>query len=561
MRCPSATARTTRVQECGVLVESDLLWRTGDRLPPPRPWHLYARRRPGRPRPLPAGRRRVRWQSSGSTAASSGTTDAAKRKGGALRVGFVGGGTAETLNPFLGVTPIDQCRIQNLYDPLVIMNADLSTQPGARARVDAQQELHGVGGQAPPGRHVPQRQDASAPTTSSTRSSRWPARRARRCPFVVGHQRCGELKAINKLTVRIPLKAPDADLAGNFIYYNTWIVPDGADGLQEAGRHGPVHVRVVHARAAERVRRRTRTTGSTGKPYVDTLKIVSIDDNTARLNALLSGQIDAMAQLPTQLAKAHAATGDITVLVAPSPQPMMFYMDTTKAPFNDPRVTLAMKLIADRKALVDGAISGYGTRRQRHRRQGPAVLRQLAAAARAGHRARPSRCSRPAGQAEPDGRALDVATIFPGFVEAATLFAQQAKAAGVTVKLKKVPSNSYYNPSLLVPEDAVRGDAVGDQLAQVLLPAGARRRRAVQRDALEVGDVERAALQGGRRAQQGRGAGLLEPGAEDPVRQGRLHQLDERRLGRRPRPRRCRASSRAPRAPSATIDFMDAWLG
>ena len=68
-----------------------------------------------------------------------------------------------------------------------------------------------------------------------------------------------------------------------------------------------------------------------------------------------------MAQLPTQQAKAHAATGDIIVLVAPSPQAMMFYMDTTKPPFNDPRVTLAIKLIADRKALVESAISGYGT--------------------------------------------------------------------------------------------------------------------------------------------------------------------------------------------------------
>ena len=57
-----------------------------------------------------------------------------------------------------------------------------------------------------------------------------------------------------------------------------------------------------------------------GKPYVDSLKIISIDDNTARLNALLSGQIDAMAQLPTQQAKAHEATGDIQVLVAPRPR-------------------------------------------------------------------------------------------------------------------------------------------------------------------------------------------------------------------------------------------------
>src|SRR3954453_1102588 len=51
-------------------------------------------------------------------------------RGGTLRAGFVGGGTAETLNPYIGVTPIDEARIQNLYDPLVLVNADLTRSPG-----------------------------------------------------------------------------------------------------------------------------------------------------------------------------------------------------------------------------------------------------------------------------------------------------------------------------------------------------------------------------------------------------------------------------------------------
>ena len=46
----------------------------------------------------------------------------------------------------------------------------------------------------------------------------------------------------------------------------------------------------------------------TGKPYVDSLKITSISDHTARLNALLSGQIDGMAQLPFQAGQ--GAPGD-----------------------------------------------------------------------------------------------------------------------------------------------------------------------------------------------------------------------------------------------------------
>jgi len=44
---------------------------------------------------------------------------------------------------------------------------------------------------------------------------------------------------------------------------------------------------------------------------------------------------------------------------------------------------------------------------------------------------------------------LQTSQIFPGFVESATLLAEQAKAAGVTMNLKQEPANAYYNPSLL----------------------------------------------------------------------------------------------------------------
>src|SRR4051794_7091846 len=67
----------------------------------------------------------------GSSSASAPSTSAgAVKRGGTLRAGFVGGGTAETVNPYLGITPIDEGRIQNLYDPLVLVNADLTTSPG-----------------------------------------------------------------------------------------------------------------------------------------------------------------------------------------------------------------------------------------------------------------------------------------------------------------------------------------------------------------------------------------------------------------------------------------------
>ena len=211
-----------------------------------------------------------------------------------------------------------------------------------------------------------------------------------------------------------------------------------------------------------------------GKPYVDSLTIDSIDDNTARLNALLSNQIDAMAQLPTQQAKAHAATGDITVLVAPSPQAMMFYMDTTKAPFTDPRVTLAMKLIADRKALVESAISGYGTVGNDIFGAGlPFYDKSLPQRVQDIEKAKS--LLKAAGQSNLTVQ-LNTSPIFPGFVEAATLLAQQAKKAGRDDEPQAGAAELVLQPVAAVPEDAVRRDAVAHLVAQVLLPAGARRR-------------------------------------------------------------------------------------
>ncbi len=102
------------------------------------------------PRPAAAARAPARPPSTRSVGAP--------RRGGTLRVGFVGAGTAETVDPFIGVTPIDQGRIQNLYDPLVIVEprpVDVA-RPGAR--VEPERRRDGLRGQAAPRRHLPQRQ-------------------------------------------------------------------------------------------------------------------------------------------------------------------------------------------------------------------------------------------------------------------------------------------------------------------------------------------------------------------------------------------------------------------
>jgi peptide/nickel transport system substrate-binding protein len=365
-------------------------------------------------------------------------------RGGSLRAGFVGGGTAETLNPLVGITPIDQGRIQNLYDPLVLVNADLSTSPGLALEWNASSDAMQYEVKLRQGVTFHNGKSFGADDLIySIREMAKPSSFA--VPFVSGIN-LRDLKKIDESTVRIPLKAPDADLAANFTYYNTWIIQDGETDFQNPVGTGPF-MAGSFTPGQQSIFKRNPNYWVTGKPYADELKIVSIDDPNARLNALLAGDIDAMAQLPTAQAKAHKATGDITILSGKSPQPMMFYMDTTKPPFNDNNVRMAIKLIADRQALIDGALNGYGSpgndivgkglqfydetlpQREQDIEKAKALLQT-------------------AGQ--PNLQVLlQTSQIFPGFVESATLLAQQAKAAGVTINLKQEPPNSYYNPSLL----------------------------------------------------------------------------------------------------------------
>jgi len=366
-------------------------------------------------------------------------------RGGTIRAGFVGGGTAETLNPYAGVTPIDESRVQNLFDPLFVQNPDLTTSPGLALEMNANADATEYEVKLRPGVEFHNGKTFGAEDLIySIRLMAKPANFAS-VPFVAGIDLNG-LKALSPTTVRIPLKFPDADLGANFVYWNTWIVQDGETDFTKPVGTGPFMFDSFKP-GEQSTFKKNPNYWVTGKPYVDALTIQSIDDNTARLNALLNGDIDAMAQLPTAQAKAHQSTGDITVLIAPSPQAMMFYMDTTQAPFTDVNVRQAIRLIADRKALVDSAINGFGTvgndivgkglpfyntdlpQREQDIDQAKSLLKK-------------------AGQ-ENLTVLLRTSPIFPGFVEAATLLAEQAKAAGVTIQLKQVPPNSYYNPSLL----------------------------------------------------------------------------------------------------------------
>ena len=97
-----------------------------------------------------------------------------------------------------------------------------------------------------------------------------------------------------------------------------------------------------------------------GRPYVDQLTIIDFTDDTARVNALLGGQVDAIDNLPTGQIAQVQGNSQLKVLISHTGQWQPFTMRVDQAPFNDVRVRQAMRLIVDRPQMVEQVLSGQG---------------------------------------------------------------------------------------------------------------------------------------------------------------------------------------------------------
>ena len=366
------------------------------------------------------------------------------KTGGRLRVGHVGGGKAENFNPALGSTFIDASRYLNVYDPLVRVAPDFSLQPGLATEwtPNADSTVWTLALREGVTWHdgSPFTADDVVYTMQSWGDEKHIASSS------ASNLDLGGLKKIDDLTVEIPLKSPNARLLEVFTGQNNVIVKNGTTDFTKPIGTGPFVFQEFSV-GERSLCVKNPDYWDEGKPYVDEWEDISIDDNAARLNALLSGEIDMMSQIEPVAAKQHLESGQIQVVRVPSTAIQVFIMAVDIAPFDDPLVRQAFRLIANRQALIDTALLGFATvandlpgaglwnfasdlpPREQDLEQAKALLAQ-------------------AGKENLEVT-LHTSDIVPGFVESATLFAEQAREAGVTVNVKKEAANAYFDTSKL----------------------------------------------------------------------------------------------------------------
>jgi peptide/nickel transport system substrate-binding protein len=384
--------------------------------------------------------------SGGGSSTGSGSAPAPQklRTGGVLRIGATGGGAKDTIDAHLPTTDPDIMRQWNMYESLAVRTPDfgqlqmlvaesiepVGSKPNAwTVRIKDGIEFHN-------GKTVGA--DDVIFSLKRITDPKEPKTGASSLSYIDRDN----LKKVDERTVRIPLKLTNAAFPDDLGQYFNAIVPTDYDPKKPVGT-GPFKFQSFTP-GQRSVFVKNPNYWESGKPYADQLIIIDFTDDTARVNALLGGQVEAINNLPASQVTAIQGNPNMKVLNSPTGAWQPFTMRIDAAPFDDVKVRQAMRLIVDRKQMIQQVLSGYGSvANDLYARYDPVYAKDLPQRNQDLEQAKSLLKS-----AGKEGLTVELVTapVFNGVVEAAQVFAEQAKGAGVNVKVRKVDTGSFYDP-------------------------------------------------------------------------------------------------------------------
>ena len=365
------------------------------------------------------------------------------RNGGVLRVGLSGGSSADIVDAHIPVNSGDSARVINLYDTLLLRGDDFELvyrlaetfEPNDEATVWTATIRKGVvfhDGK-------PLTADDVVFTFERITDPDDPKSGA------AGLGMLDEVVAIDDHTVEFRLSEPNSVLDDTVGQYSAGIVPRGYDPENPIGT-GPFKLQSFDP-GQSTVLVANHDYWDEG-PYLDELHLLNFNDTDAVINALLSSQVDCVGQIPLSLVDVIGSDERMEILNSETGMWLPFTMRVDKEPFDDVRVRQAMRLAVDRPGMIEQVFSGHGQiandmfapydpdypsdlpQREQDIEEAKRLL------AEAGY---------------PDGLTVELVTapIQSGAVEAAQVFAQQAKAAGITIDIRRVDTTTFFGENYL----------------------------------------------------------------------------------------------------------------
>jgi peptide/nickel transport system substrate-binding protein len=363
------------------------------------------------------------------------------KRGGTLRVALSGGGT-DSLDPHRLKTETQLARSRNLYNKLAEFNDKGKAKPelakefhanagATQWTIKLHKGVHFHGGKELTADDViyslKRMLDTSLGLTVTNSLT----------PFF----NANGISKVDKYTVRIRTLAPVGDLVTPLADKGASIIPSGFTNFNSANGTGAFKLRKWSPGEETLLVRNPQYWRHNGQPYVDQLQMLLIADSQARVNALLSGQVDAIQGIDAASVRVIRSRSNLRVLNSPTSAWIPLCMATQRPPFNDVRVRRAFRLMVDRKQMVSNILLGIG--RPANDLFCPFDPMFLKAPQHAHDPERAKSLLRQAGQSDLKVT-LYTADVGYGYVNSAVLFAQQAKQAGVAVTVNQGNPDTYF---------------------------------------------------------------------------------------------------------------------
>jgi peptide/nickel transport system substrate-binding protein len=365
-------------------------------------------------------------------------------RGGTLRLGAQGGSNTDSLDAHNVLTNTDYARAAQLYDPLVRLDNKGQPQLVLAESVEPNKDATEWTIKIRKGvvDHDGKPFGARDVLYSFNRivDNKYPGL------YALGPVDLKASRVVDDTTLRLRFEKPFSILLdGLALHHYMYMVPRGYDPKKPVGT-GPFKLKsFTPGRESTVVRNEDYWDGE--KPYLDSIVTTNIGEETAQVNALQSGQVDAIDYL-TAGSIAALKSASAKVIISKTGGWVPFTMRVDRDPFKDNRVREALKLVVDRPKMLESVFSGNGQigndvfgiyDKNFPKGELPQRAQDLEKA---------KSLLQSAGHA---GLSLQLVTTpnAPGMVQAAQVFKTQAEGAGIRTNIVNQTTTDYFARSYL----------------------------------------------------------------------------------------------------------------
>jgi peptide/nickel transport system substrate-binding protein len=363
------------------------------------------------------------------------------RRGGTFRMGEEGGSSTDSLDPQYANSTTPRDTSYMLFGHLVQVDPNLNLQPGLAEswevkpgsktwifRLRQGAEFHNGKTITPDDVIFSINRHRSKDSKSLARG---PA------------SQIDNITADGKSTVVFDLKGGNADFPYLLAQYHFAIIPDGMTDFSKPVGSGAYVLKEFNP-GVRVTGERFKNDWNQNRGWFDSVELIIINDSTARLNALLTGQVDAVDRIDRRTATMLENAAGVSIVKSDQGTFYTFSMNVTNAAFNNDDVRLALKFGFPRDQMLSVVLQGYGHLGNDHPVPPFSPWYNSAMPQRAYD---PDRAKYHLKKAGVDNLAVQLSTsdaAFAGAVDTSELFQQAAQKAGIRIDLIREPANGYW---------------------------------------------------------------------------------------------------------------------